>query len=164
MSFFIPIHQKSSFKLWHILFFPGCIVYFELWASSRINFLRLPCLGIHILFLWNLHIPFSSFSNSLITPCNPSLSSLIAISCVLLSCLFKSTCKFNLRARTCLGFSWYFWLKASVTTLTLPSWYLISRSKLLRVSIHHLCFMFNSFCSKMCFRLLWSVITVNLPP
>ncbi|KAL9995647.1 hypothetical protein Hdeb2414_s0007g00238111 [Helianthus debilis subsp. tardiflorus] len=43
ISFFIPIHQKFFLKSWYILLFPGCIVYLDLWDSSRILFLNSPC-------------------------------------------------------------------------------------------------------------------------
>ncbi|MFS7994643.1 hypothetical protein Hanom_Chr12g01108441 [Helianthus anomalus] len=40
ISFFIPIHQKLFLKSWYILLFPGCMVYLDLWASSKILFLK----------------------------------------------------------------------------------------------------------------------------
>ena len=45
ISFFIPVHQKRSFKSKFILVFPGCIEYGESWASWSINFLIYALLG-----------------------------------------------------------------------------------------------------------------------
>ncbi|KAJ0511215.1 hypothetical protein HanIR_Chr11g0549461 [Helianthus annuus] len=79
MSFFIPIHQKLFLKSWYILLFPGCMVYLDLWASSKILFLKFPFLGTQILFLWNLQIPSIPCSNSFILPFIPSALSSIAV-------------------------------------------------------------------------------------
>ena len=45
ISFFIPVHQKRSFKSTYILVFLGCIEYGESWASWSINFLISALLG-----------------------------------------------------------------------------------------------------------------------
>ncbi|KAJ0919375.1 hypothetical protein HanRHA438_Chr05g0228931 [Helianthus annuus] len=76
------------------------MVYLYLWASSKILFLKFPCLGTQILFLWNLQIPSAPCSNSIILPFIPSASFLIAVSWIFFSCSIKSNCRFNLRART----------------------------------------------------------------
>jgi hypothetical protein len=145
ISLFIPYQQYRVFKYLYILVLLGWIKYAESWASLSINSLMCFWLGTHIHFP-NHRVPWLSSEKSLVLlsliNCHISVS-LGSSSCPphisnsKVGSTFIATVRSFTIERLRYSISWrnsghirwsnvalqyFFWLKASAMTLTLPGW------------------------------------------